>query len=258
MNLIKILATKIGQTFYSPAYGEVILFDIFETHKFPLKIKAKDSNEIIALLPDGKRVPTGEVMLFPSKENRDWSTLYHRNKPAINALLDLVDANKLISFLKKNLKVGDKMKTFDSLIKNTTYGVFKFHGVYANNPIKEICEYLGEPIYEIEFSDHFYTIEMFDLTYILQNNPRLVYLVEQNLDSLKRDSKFDSLTLKPFDKVLVRDKDKDFWQIDLFQNVSEKRFMGLLAVWNQCIPYNSETQHLINTNNKPPKNYIYW
>lgn len=254
MNLIKILATKIGQTFYSPAYGEVILFDIFEAHKFPLKIKVKSNNEIIALLPDGKRVPTGEVMLFPSKENRDWATLYHINKPAINALLDLVDTNKLISFLKENLKVGDKVKTFDSLVKNITYGVFKFHGVYANNSIKEICEYLGESIYEIELSDHFYTVEMFDLSYILYNNPRLVYLVKENLDSLKREI-YKVLNLKPFDKVLVRDTDDSKWQIDFFQNYTKNGFECLNTHWEQCVSYDADTQDLLGTTNKPRKKY---
>lgn len=253
MNLLEILRSMVGTNLWSPMMGQCTLIGVYEN-----SFEVKKWDYVYRFLPDGRYNKDGEVMIFPSKENRDWTTFYHRNKPAINALLDLVDTNKLISFLKKNLKVGDKVKTYDSLVKNSTYGILKFSGVYANNPISEICEYLGEPIYEIDFSDQFYSTEMLNISYILYNNPRLVYLVEQNLDSLKKESKFDPHTLKPFDRVLVRDYDTTIWEIDFFQKYLGTDSECLNACWKQCIPYNAETQHLVNTENKPLKKYIYW
>lgn len=53
-------------------------------------------------------------------------------------------------------------------------------------------------------------------------------------------------TLKPFDKVLVRDDDNEKWRIDLF---SHQRDNGLYECidysWKYCIPYNEQTAHLL-------------
>lgn len=254
MNLINILTTKIGQTLYSPIFGDVVLYQIVPDHPYPIRVMLKDG-KIRTFYEDGKFNPNGEVMLFPSKENRDWTTLFHRNKPAINALLDLLDTGKLISFLKETLKEGDKVKTYNNLVKDSTYGTTKFSGMYICGPIDLVSlNSENDKVYKIFPVKAPYSVEMFDLSYILHNNPRLVYLVEQNLDSLKREN-YEVLNLKPFDKVLVRDDDDSKWQIDFFQNYTKNGFECLNACWNQCVPYNVNFQDLLNTINKPNKKY---
>ena len=43
--------------------------------------------------------------------------------------------------------------------------------------------------------------------------------------------------LKPFDKVLVREKDNDFWRADLFSNMEDDIYCCIGNFWEQCIPY---------------------
>lgn len=74
-------------------------------------------------------------------------------------------------------------------------------------------------------------------------------------------TKFDTKTLKPFDKVLVHN-DNDTWQVEFFSHICQHEPKG----WCQCsgdsyyfcIPYNDETKHLIGTNQDAPQHYRYW
>lgn len=74
--------------------------------------------------------------------------------------------------------------------------------------------------------------------------------------------KFDVNTLQPFDKVLVRDTDYFDWNACLFSHVGVGEYTGTVmcdgAFWNQCIPYNEETKHLIGTNKDCPEYYKWW
>ena len=57
------------------------------------------------------------------------------------------------------------------------------------------------------------------------------------------------MTLKPFDKVLVRDEDETNWKIDLFPHYnpdSEWLYECLETEWKQCVPYEGN-EHLHNT-----------
>lgn len=54
--------------------------------------------------------------------------------------------------------------------------------------------------------------------------------------------------LKPFDKVLVRDFGSQAWQVSLFgYKDSDFYYCCNGCFWNQCIPYNEETAHLLGT-----------
>lgn len=54
--------------------------------------------------------------------------------------------------------------------------------------------------------------------------------------------------LKPFDKVLVRDFGSQAWQVSLFgYKDSDFYYCCNGCGWNQCIPYNEETAHLLGT-----------
>lgn len=74
--------------------------------------------------------------------------------------------------------------------------------------------------------------------------------------------KFDVNTLQPFDKVLVRDTDYFDWNACLFSHAGVDEYTGTVmcdgAFWNQCIPYNEETKHLIGTNKDCPEYYKWW
>ena len=77
----------------------------------------------------------------------------------------------------------------------------------------------------------------------------------------KKD-KFDPNTLKPFDKVLVRDYCDDEWLAGIFARYfkdSKYPYVDIcLNSYTLCIPYNNDTKHLIGTKNEAPKYYRYW
>ena len=70
--------------------------------------------------------------------------------------------------------------------------------------------------------------------------------------------KFDYSTLKPFDKVLVRDSDLYFWRCNLLSHMDSVSAYCVSSVWNQMIPYNDETKHLAGTKDMPDEKYIWW
>lgn len=71
--------------------------------------------------------------------------------------------------------------------------------------------------------------------------------------------RFDPKTLKPFDKVLVRDEDC-YWTADLFSHIDDSigRVCCSWYSWKQCIPYNDETKYLVGTTNDCPAYYKWW
>ena len=66
---------------------------------------------------------------------------------------------------------------------------------------------------------------------------------------------------KPFDQVLVRDSNSGTWRANFYSNLDNtKDHVCISGIWNQCIPYNEETKHLVGTN-KPyvkPQPKTYW
>lgn len=77
--------------------------------------------------------------------------------------------------------------------------------------------------------------------------------------------KFDPKTLKPFDRVLVRDSNKCQWMCAFFSHIRENdksefkyTVTGHSLAYVCCIPYNDDTKHLVGTNEEAPEFYRYW
>ena len=74
--------------------------------------------------------------------------------------------------------------------------------------------------------------------------------------------KFDPKTLKPFDKVLVKYLEDDYWTCDLFSNITKEGeshpCLCISGVYDYCIPYNDDTKHLLAMNEEVPEFYRYW
>ena len=64
-----------GTKLYSTDYGYLEFFAVDTTEDFPIIVKPQNNN-LVAYLSDGRRskYEGAECCLFPSKENRDWST----------------------------------------------------------------------------------------------------------------------------------------------------------------------------------------
>lgn len=59
--------------------------------------------------------------------------------------------------------------------------------------------------------------------------------------------------LQPFDRVLVRDYDDACWAASIFSHIEKDEdgrqvYIAAGCSWNQCIPYNDNTAHLLGTN----------
>lgn len=75
------------------------------------------------------------------------------------------------------------------------------------------------------------------------------------------EPKFDITTLKPFDKVLTRDTNTQKWRCDLFESYikgTDLPFNCIFSWYEQCIPYNEDTKHLVGTTKMPLEKYINW
>ena len=80
---------------------------------------------------------------------------------------------------------------------------------------------------------------------------------------LKKE-RFDPKTLKPFDKVLVRDYKSCCWRCALYSHQRETkesnlyRYATMTSSYEFCIPYNDDTKHLVGTKEDAPEYYKYW
>lgn len=73
--------------------------------------------------------------------------------------------------------------------------------------------------------------------------------------------KFDPKTLKPFDKVMVRDDNYQAWFCTIFSHKGEDcgyPYDTASGSYFCCIPYNDDTKHLVGTKEEEPEYYRYW
>ena len=77
----------------------------------------------------------------------------------------------------------------------------------------------------------------------------------------KKD-KFDPKTLKPFDRVLVRNECYLRWRCEFYSYIHDDNggypYVAIGGAYKRCIPYNEETKHLIGTTEEAPEYYRYW
>lgn len=76
-----------------------------------------------------------------------------------------------------------------------------------------------------------------------------------------KKERFDPKTLKPFDRILGRDCDTRIWRCNLFSHITEQDsfpYKCVVTAYRYCIPYNTDTKHLVGTTNEAPKYYRYW
>lgn len=74
-----------------------------------------------------------------------------------------------------------------------------------------------------------------------------------------KKERFDPMTLKAFDRVIVRD-DSERWLCTIFSYIGEDHYPYNTASGNyaHCIPYNDDTKHLVGTKEEAPDFYKYW
>ena len=78
-----------------------------------------------------------------------------------------------------------------------------------------------------------------------------------------KKEKFDPKTLKPLDKVLIRDAGYMDWSCGFFSHIvvhfdNTCKYNAGGIRYTMCIPYNDETKHLLGTTEEAPEYYRYW
>ena len=75
-----------------------------------------------------------------------------------------------------------------------------------------------------------------------------------------KKERFDPKTLKPFDRVLVRNSKTEKWRCEHFSYFNEGNDCPYVTFisYKFCVPYNDDTKHLVSTANEAPEFYRYW
>lgn len=201
LNLVELLrdAPK-GTKLYSPIFSECELEKITVD---TICVTVKGGSTKI-FYEDGTYDSLGdECLLFPSKENRDWSTF---------------------KIEKEDFQVGDYVKVKSS------------GKVYLIKQIKETIVFVSD---------------------IINSSNDFEFPIDKSIIS-EKVTKFDPKWLKPFDRVLVRDKN-NIWVPGLFSYFKSEHYYPFVVIgqiaYQYCIPYNEETKNLIRTTNTEPEFY---
>ena len=75
-----------------------------------------------------------------------------------------------------------------------------------------------------------------------------------------KKERFDPKTLKPFDRVLVRNSKIEKWRCNHFSyfNEGNECLYVTFISYKFCVPYNDDTKHLVGTDHEAPEYYRYW
>ena len=141
----------------------------------------------------------------------------------------------------------------------------------ARDKSGELYIYLGRKPYKAKFSWTLYSGEPDDFKKIPDKNvfPEVKWEDEEPTEveikivgspQKQAQAKFDPKTLKPFDKVLVRNFISSKWRCEHFSYFSgggPNPYMTSIS-YTFCIPYNEDTKDLVGTTKEAPEFYKYW
>ena len=212
-----------GMKMYSPIYGKVELWKVNSNSVYSIMI-ATSIDRAGSFTSEGRlyeKYPSAECLLFASSEMRDWTKFFKRG--------DVVIKNG-----------GGMAAVFDGWV-NDTYTEFNTAvNLYCDNITgeEEVCTtLLFRKATEEERKQFIEKVER-----ILKG--------KYNPDTLRVEPVKIERTLKPFDKVLVRDTDEQAWCANYFSHYKNDPvyfYVCINGIYHYCIPYNEHTAHLLGT-----------
>jgi hypothetical protein len=213
-------------------------------------IVATSSGQWIGITTGGVKhecIPTYCVI----KSNGEFEAYIDRKKQwCFGRLATKEEKQKLFKAIKENGYRWDaEAKTLEKLIepKFNVGGKIKRKGDTRLTTIKDI----RDNYYIITIPDFFGNAYITDkLLFSNQNEYELV------------PDKFDITTLKPFDKVLVRDDDYHFWLAAIFSHYTKGAednypYFASGSCFEKCVPYEGN-EHLLGTTNDCDEYYKTW
>ncbi len=227
INIADILRNKPqGTKLYSPIWGECQLDEIYSDDSI---IVSKGKNKQ-CFSKDGRLFENNdaECLLFWSKELKDWSAL---------------------TWKKGDILINDKEDEQEEVIFDHFINPAKctiFEGKHLLCSSEDNCRYVTTRT----------TCDTVDYTLADPNEAKCyINTLEEMFDgTLDRKTYFivkkRDYSLKPYDKVLVRNQIWEEWHIELFGYWDDfDRAICMRDTWTQCIPFKSNEQLLGTTKN---------
>lgn len=223
MNIAEILKNKSqGTKLYTPIWGYVTFDHIDNDGIIFVKINAEEKRNFYE---DGRYSRGGDLMLFPSKEMRDWSKFSWKRGDILKS-----DGNMFCFFDKFS---DDSYTCFEAkyMRYNRADGVFIAPEVTKESVEdwyeKASPEEAGEYIKEVEeaFNGKF-NMETLE---IVPNKPT--------------EPKFE-----PYEKVVAR-YNRGAWRPEIFGYADGKSYYCIGGWYSEILPYNKDTAKLIGTFN---------
>lgn len=153
------------------------------------------------------------------------------------------------------------------ILKDCPEGTKLYSTIYGDVEFVKVSNHLEYPI---EVKRRYYSIGSFTNDGRLlagYNGECVLFPSKEQRDWSKfkpKKPKFDTKTLKPFDKVLVRNSDDNKWRCALYSYTIDgnevNKYVTIDCSYNYhryCIPYNEDTQHLTGTTDEAPEFYKY-
>lgn len=279
-----------GMELYSPIFGEVYLDEIRPHLAIVVTTNKEQGDFKEEFLYDGRYGMNGECMLFPSKNKTTWedfvppckfkdgdivaSTIHPAGtwvgifKQYINNEFEsycFISANGVFNNigLKNHVLVGSRLATEEE--KTKLFQAIKDNG-YRWDAENKTLEKLVEPKFKVGDkikqigSPRCYIIKTIEFDRYILNNNQFIRFGDEHIYELV-PNKFDITTLKPFDKVLIRDTDTQNWFASLFSHCNRLDFHKYKCIngcgYAQCIPYQSNG-YLLGTTEDCDEYYKNW
>ena len=283
MSLIEILKNcPKGTKLYSPIYGEV---EFTEVSIVTGSIGCKTSNGVTRFYPDGTYYKGGECMLFPSKEQRNWNDFMipfrdgdviiktefnpgckqynvaifsNYNADSTNRMTVHCQVNGANEFRTRmdihhkdwRLANAEEIKRFFTRMHESGYD-FKKGELIALPKFK-----VGDTITNGKLT---LRIDVVDSKYYIEGYPNVAYRLPISDQHHWKIKKFDTRTLKPYDRVLVKNGDGCWFpSLVSYVNSSGRVYTIDDSDSAECvIPFESN-EHLIGKFDDPDPYYITW
>lgn len=290
MNIVEILKQVPEDTkLYSPAFGTVKFIEITDVGTIKVQTSLGDKY----FYSDGTYARDGEVMLFPSKTNRNWNNFYKFFKND-----DIIILTKPIGDYKiPNIAIFKEYNTNNTHNPMCIYCQFNAEGefmpyemnVSIDNPTwrkanpEEIANFYKEmheagykfvngavvkilqPKFKVGdvITNHKLTFRIDAISnghYIECHNGIHAYRLPISDQHHWKLKKFDRTTLKPYDKVLVKHFEDGCWIPTLVSHVNSSGVVYTLDSddgLERVIPFEGH-EHLLTSYDDPEPYYITW
>lgn len=252
INIAEILARQPrGTKLYSPICGDLFLDHIDDDEKL-ISCRPQHMPKIksVWFSPDGRFMDAnmvlpadGECLLFPSKALRQWDVTQFENGDIIVVKEYDIRYEKPLKYLMifKKCDWRDGLIYFHALMmigSDEWYGREGLSSVLINPQASKV---MCLPACDCE---------VFEMNKALREHYLQWNAEKKCVEPLPNEEGQTATRFKfePFDKVLVRDGDDKMWTCDLFVCIDEDAtYVCISTYWNQCIPYNDDTKHLLGT-----------